>query len=127
MNTTKHQRAFNEAKTARGAARAFHRWLTEWAREVYGTDCGIVIGGPDPDGWTSTGWAVGWDGGPYEGLIRLTMGASMMSTEFAADLVALYGREEARRRIQRPEFNTYGNPRIMVEPINHWLIGFYEQ
>lgn len=114
MPSKRHQTRFNNAKTPKTAAKAFHAWLLEFGRDVWGCeDASGIVYYPPGEGWdTRDNPGVGWDGGPYEGLSALTMGESILAPEMG------YGKAT-------PEFDLNSNPHVFVEPYNHWLLGFY--
>ena len=112
MPSKTHQSRYNRAKTPKTAAKAFHAWLTEHAAENGYTDASGICHQAKGEGWEPTADCVGWDGGPYEGLVSLSMGESMYAGECG------YGNP--------PEFDFLSNRYVMVEPVNHWLLGFYE-
>lgn len=67
----------SDYKTAAGAAKALHRFLTE----EFDAD-GAVLYRPE-DNPRGDNWAVSWEGGPYEWAVHLTLGESLCRGEFS--------------------------------------------
>lgn len=98
-------------KTAAGAAKALHKFLTALAIGLGDDPSGIILRDPDSSEWN--GWEIIWEGGPYEWAYAATSGSSIFQAEYGAELAGFGGGSFSQEIIgATPD----GNPDLTFEP-----------
>jgi hypothetical protein len=106
------------SETPREAATRFASWLRQKARECGYDPKDVVLWSPQRTaelGWGS-GWAVCWEGGPYDWAVNLSLGAGLFAGESES--------------YSKPgPFAPWGlsvTGKWFVEPYNGFILNFYE-